>query len=345
MWNLLVTEDEALIARSVREYLSSEFPIERLRPKAAALDTVRVLRGMYELGWFGVGLPEEAAGAGLGLVEEMLVQRECGRFLVSPTELGTVLAARVALHANNIGLAREFASGYLRAALALPLSSDIRRGSVAVSVFDWSEGDWVVCWNDGGMGLLEPAAGSSLSFDQCIDESVRLHSGAVDFSLARHWVAAGTAPLGLRAQVLLAAALVGVAEHACDLTVEYAKVRKQFGQPIGAFQAVKHRCADMGVRWRMAWYQTCRAALEVQAGAAGAALSVAAAKLLAARAAHENGRAAIQLHGGIGFQSECDAHWFMKRAHVYDQLGGAMRAQARRVVHHTGGSDERTCQA
>jgi alkylation response protein AidB-like acyl-CoA dehydrogenase len=88
----------------------------------------------------------------------------------------------------------------------------------------------------------------------------------------------------------------------------------------------------MGVRWRLAWNLTCLAALKVEAGAPDAALQAASAKLVAATAAHENGRGAIQVHGGIGFQSECDVHWFMKRAHVFDQLGGPIPAQARRIA-------------
>jgi alkylation response protein AidB-like acyl-CoA dehydrogenase len=149
---------------------------------------------------------------------------------------------------------------------------------------------------------------------------------------AQLWVPAETAPLAARAQVLLAAALVGLAEHACDLAVEYAKVREQFGKPIGSFQAIKHRCADMAVRQRLAWYQTSLACLKLENGAPDAALHVASAKLLAAEAAHENGRACVQIHGGIGFQAECDAHWFLKRARVYDQAGGDIDRQAAVVL-------------
>ena len=134
------------------------------------------------------------------------------------------------------------------------------------------------------------------------------------------------------ADLLLAARMVGLAGHACDLAVEYAKVREQFGQPIGSFQAVKHHCADMGVRTRLSWYQTNLACLKLQANAEDAPLQVASAKLLAAQAARENGRTGIQVHGGIGYQSECDAHWFVKRAYIYDQAGGNMAIQAKRVL-------------
>jgi alkylation response protein AidB-like acyl-CoA dehydrogenase len=332
MWNLLINEDEAMIARSVREYLASELPIERLRPKAATTDIAQVSAGMYELGCFGVGLPEATGGAGLGLVEEMLVQRECGRFLVSPVELASVLAAHVAVQVGDDALARDLTIGTVRAALAIPVFANVASASIEVQTFDLQPNNVILLWNEQGMGLFNANAITNLSVDECIDESVRMHSGSLTLANSRHWLEANATSLPQRAQVLLAAACVGLAEHACDLTVEYAKVRKQFGQPIGTFQAVKHRCADMGARWRLAWYQTCLAALQVQTGVAEAALNAASAKLLAAQAAHENGRAAIQMHGGIGFQSECDAHWFMKRAHLYDQIGGAVRAQARRVV-------------
>jgi alkylation response protein AidB-like acyl-CoA dehydrogenase len=148
---------------------------------------------------------------------------------------------------------------------------------------------------------------------------------------ARCWVTSADEPIGLRANVLLAARLSGLAQGACELAAAYAKVREQFGKPIGSFQAIKHRCADMLLRCEASSHLTALACLKVEARAPGAELQVAAAKLKAAHAAHENGRAVIQVHGGLGFQAECDAHWFMKRAHVYDAAGGNMLAQASRV--------------
>ena len=82
--------------------------------------------------------------------------------------------------------------------------------------------------------------------------------------------------------------------------------------------------------------QTSLAALKIQSGSADAAELAAAAKIVATQAAHENGRAGIQIHGAIGFQSECDAHWFMKRAHLYDLAGGSMLEQARWIVREAG---------
>lgn len=332
MWDLLLNDDERMIAESVREYLERELPLERLRPQAAPRDLTSVRAGMANLGWFGLGLPECVGGSGLGLVEEMLLHRECGRHLVSPCVLATILAAHVAFHAGDTELANALVSGNASAALGILSGAQTPEGSSPALVFDWNGDDPLLAWNDAGMGLFAAGAFTQARLDQCLDDSVTMHAGLLALDRPQHWISTAQVPLALRAQVLLAAALVGLAEHACDITVGYAKVREQFGKPIGSFQAVKHRCADMGLQWRLGWHQTSLACLKVQAAAQDAMLQAAAAKLVAARAAHENGRAAIQVHGGIGFQSECDAHWFMKRAHLYDQAGGSMHLQARTVI-------------
>jgi alkylation response protein AidB-like acyl-CoA dehydrogenase len=332
VWDLVLNEDQAIIAQSVREYLASEAPLERLRPNAGPRDFAPVCAGMIELGWFGLGLPEAVGGAGLGLSEEVLIQRECGRHLVSPSILATVLSAHAAVEAGDATLARALVTGELSAAIALIVTSSQSGKGRTAYAFDWSARDLLVAWADGGMGLFDAQFFADARLDAGLDDSVRILVGTMDVSQPRYWSAAATAPVPLRAQVLLAARLVGLAEQACDLTVEYAKVRQQFGKPIGSFQAVKHRCADMVVRARLAWHETALASLKVQAAAHDAPLHAAAAKLMAARAAHENARAAIQLHGAIGFQSECDVHWFMKRAHLYEEIGGGMSVQARRVA-------------
>jgi alkylation response protein AidB-like acyl-CoA dehydrogenase len=331
MWDLTLSDEQAMIAEAVRDFLAAELPLERLRPKAPPRDPAAVRQGMAALGWFGVGLPEAAGGSGLGLVEEMLVQRECGRHLASPTVLATMLGAHVALHAGDTDLAAALVRGEVVAALALPMHAAPDLREVQAYAFDWSAGDLLLAWTDDGMGLFSPDAFLAPEPQEGLDDSVTAHAGSLQLGRSHRWVSMAQAPLPLRAKVLLAARLVGLAEQACDVTVEYAKVREQFGQPIGAFQAVKHRCADMAVHARLAWDLTSLAALAVEAGE-DARLQAASAKLAAAQAAHQNARAAIQLHGGIGYHAECDVHWFMKRAHLYDQVGGAMAVQAREVV-------------
>jgi alkylation response protein AidB-like acyl-CoA dehydrogenase len=332
MWDLPLNDEQAMIAESVREYLARELPLERLRPNAASRNAEEMRGVMGDLGWLGLGLPRNMGGAGLGLIEEMLVQRECARYLVSPSVLATVLGAHVALLAGDTALTLALAAGRTSAALAIVRKADPDSDRKLVYAFDWNPGDPVLLCSEEGMGVFDAAAFSQVQPDACLDDSVTMHAGFLPQDPPPHWISSSQAPLAMRAQVLLAASLMGLAEQACELTVEYAKARQQFGQPIGSFQAVKHRCADMGLRARLGWFQTELACLKVQADSRDAALQAAAAKLTAAHAAHENGRAAIQMLGAIGFQAECDVHWFMKRAHIYDQAGGCMQVQAQRVI-------------
>ena len=122
-----------------------------------------------------------------------------------------------------------------------------------------------------------------------------------------------------RAAVAFSAELLGVATAAMDMAVEYAKVREQFGKPIGSFQAVKHRCADMlvdveGMRSAVYWAAWC-----VGAGAPDASIAASTAKAWAADASKRVLASALQVHGGIGFTWEHDLHLYMKRAQL-DQV-------------------------
>jgi alkylation response protein AidB-like acyl-CoA dehydrogenase len=125
--------------------------------------------------------------------------------------------------------------------------------------------------------------------------------------------------------VLTAALQVGMAQWSCDLAVEYAKGRVQFGRPIGGFQAVKHLCADMAVRAEVARCAVQAAAVTVdQPDVGDAVLAAAGAKILADEAAVTNGRSCIQVHGGMGFTWEVPAHLAYKRARVLaTQFGSA----------------------
>jgi alkylation response protein AidB-like acyl-CoA dehydrogenase len=331
MWNILPSDDERMIADSARAFLAAELPLERLRPKPTTLvswDSIRP--AMAELGLFSAGLPEAAGGAGLGMVEEMLIQRECGRYVTSPAALAMTLDGHACAEAGDLAEARTLTSGDRSVGLAL-LAGDAG-GMAPVHVFDWRAGDPLLGWTQAGIGLFPADALLDPREEQCTDESVSLHTGMLDLDRALHWHAADRSNLLHRARVLVAASLVGLAEHACDLTVDYAKIREQFGKQIGSFQAVKHRCADMGVRARLAWYQTNVACLKVMAHAPDTALQLGGALLLSAEAAHENARAGVQMHGAIGFQAECDVHWFVKRAHIYDWLAGGRLALARDVL-------------
>jgi alkylation response protein AidB-like acyl-CoA dehydrogenase len=117
--------------------------------------------------------------------------------------------------------------------------------------------------------------------------------------------------------VLTAALQIGAAAWTTELAVEYAKQRRQFGRPIGGFQAVKHLCADMAVRTEVARCAVHAAAVTVdQPDVGDGVMAAAGAKLLADEAAITNGRSCIQVHGGMGFTWEVPAHLAYKRARV-----------------------------
>ena len=134
-------------------------------------------------------------------------------------------------------------------------------------------------------------------------------------------------------QLGTAAMLIGVAEAALDLIVDYAKIRETFGRKIGSYQAVRHPCADMALRVEAARAQLWFAAAALKEGRADAGVHLDAVKHLANQAAVANADSNIQLHGGIGVTDEHNAHLFLKHALVLGKLFGAKRPLLARLLH------------
>ncbi len=304
--DLIPDEDQSAIEDTIVSFLSDVLPVERLRDAAShggAAESA-VWSQLCELGLFGLGLPEEQGGLGLGLPEESLVARALGRNLVSPG----VLAQLCAPHLASDDAARDaLISGEARAAF----------GITEGYVLDGEGVDWIVVFGPGGAELRARGELTLAATDGGLDHTMRFE---------RIEGGAGNAQPSLRLEVLIAAYLTGIAQATTDMAVEYAKTREQFGQPIGAFQAIKHSCADMATRASAADTQTLYAATVFGAGGDDA-VEAAAARVLAKRAAFENAKANIQTHGGMGFTAECDAHLFLKRAMVMDMLGSDARAR------------------
>ncbi len=306
--DLNLDEDQRQILDAADSLLATHFPLSRLQggvPDA--------LEAVIEFGGIGLGLPESLGGAGVSVVEEALLNVAFGRHLVAPAVLAAALAARVAGAAGLTDLATALIGGDRRAALAVfdadgLLLADAAPGGVAIG------------WRDGQVWLWDLVAGGGQPVAG-LDDTVALHRGGPAGAV----LAEGGAALALHGDLLVAAQLVGLARAAQDLAVGYAGLRQQFGQPIGAFQAIKHHCANMALRSELASAQLDMAALALAAGHAGdAGFQVVAARQLAAEAALENARTGIQIHGGIGFSAECDAHRFLKRAHLLAQVGGGI---------------------
>ncbi|HVT64776.1 MAG TPA: acyl-CoA dehydrogenase family protein [Mycobacteriales bacterium] len=319
--DLLLSDDQRSIVASVAQVLDDLMPVENVRKvldgDPAPLDSL--WRSAGELGWFGLGLSEEHGGTGFDLIDEALLFVELGRRVTPGPFLATTLAARVAALAGATDAADALLSGEARAALAaMPASGP-------AVLYDAQDATYLVAFTPGGVALLPAAMASGRREQAGLDPLLRRETA--NLSGEPIAVAPPSELLGARGSVLVSAMLTGIAAAGRDMSVGYAKTREQFGSPIGAFQAVKHRCAEMAVGAALADAQLTFAALSVSESAGDAAFQVAAARVVAERAALANVRETIQIYGGIGVTWECDAHLYLKRVHALRELFGGEVAQ------------------
>jgi alkylation response protein AidB-like acyl-CoA dehydrogenase len=330
MVDLIATDEQQQIATGVASFLAAELPLSRLTSRRDAADTdYRFFPRMGGLGWFGLALSEEEGGVGYSAVEEALVFRELGRVLAPPSIMATSLAAQVAAGSGDRPLAARLISGEAVAALAIGIGTpamsptidgrfQILEAGAASHVLFLGETTSAIA-DKQTLGVLTPGD----SADNALSLDVVEASG-----LAPNLTGPAAAAVWRRAKLLSAAMLAGICEATRDLASEYAKVRKQFDQPIGVYQAVKHKCSDMAIRAEAVNAQVAFASICVRDERPDAAFQVAAAKLLGAQYALLSAKDAIQVHGAIGFTTELPMHLFLKRAHVLDQfLGGTRREQ------------------
>jgi alkylation response protein AidB-like acyl-CoA dehydrogenase len=323
--DLLPTAQQDDIAAVTSDLLEALLPFKAIQDLSASGREDPELWLRAGEGWIGLGLPASVGGAGGGLGEELMFARELGRYLVPGPFLGNIIGAHVALDGGNAEMAEALLAGTPRLALAWPADfshhsteQDPRKGPWACSLA--TEIDGLVVLSEQGAVILTGTMDDGPS-----DRIDPLHpiagvSGDLDVQASVE----GYLPL-VRAQLLLAAQLVGIAERTRDLSTAHAKTRVQFGQPIGAFQAVKHRCADMAVRCESAWAMTSYASAATEQGQPGLSFYAASAKLLAARAAIDNSRENVQNHGAMGFTLELGAHLYLRTAHALDNTLGDMR--------------------
>ena len=320
--NFDFTDDQRDIKRTAKDLLASRSPFEKVREASDSGKYDESLwRELAELGWPGIAVAEEHGGQGLGAVELAILLEELGYTVAATPLLSTALAALAIEHAGDDAQKEQWlprlASGEITGGFGPPaLCADAADAAVVVVV------------EDDGLRLVESGSAEITAFD-AIDGTRRF---------ARIAPGSGT-PLGGdaqavvdRAQAAVAAELVGVCQRALDMTLEYVKDRKQFGVPVGSFQAVQHKCAEM-----LKGTEGARSAAYFAAWAADASperLSEAAA--LAKAAASEAGRdvtaAAIQAHGGIGFTWEADVHWLYKRAQLDAAFLGAGKTHRARLA-------------
>jgi alkylation response protein AidB-like acyl-CoA dehydrogenase len=334
--DLLPTSDQEQIVDAAKSFLEGEAAIARLRPEHGEIgnNDHALWPQLGELGFWGLAVPEDKGGAGLTASEEFLLYREYGRHLLSLGALGISLGVQLAATRGADDALASMLTGKTRVAIANP-RGPVELGQVCSGSWHLLEGrdaEWVVAWSPAGGALFSASQFQVAEDVLAMDSHMTLLRAELPPCNPVAFVPASVTDTRLRALMLIAAYATGISEAVRDQSVEYAKVREQFGQQIGKFQAIKHRCAEMAIRSEVAFCQATYAALAFDASLEDAELHVSAAKLLATDAALCNSADNIQVHGAYGFTSEADAHLFLKRAHTLDYLGGTLREQKSAVL-------------
>ncbi|MFJ7946074.1 acyl-CoA dehydrogenase [Streptomyces sp. NPDC096354] len=359
---IAITQEQSELAQSVRGWLARAVPPEETRKlldtSAPSAPGVRpgYWDGLAEQGLLALHLPEGYGGGGGALLDLAVVLEETGRASLPGPYLSSALAAALLGGADASDLVRALADGTRIGAVALgpgTLTAVESEGGhlldgVAPPVLSGADADL----------LLLPAASAGGTRWFAVDSAaegltVRPHRGADPTRPTAEVRADGVLVPAARAvridsgtvrdlaAVLFAAEACGTAAWALDTAVAYAKVREQFGRPIGQFQGIKHLCADMLVRLEQARALVWDAARAADEAPETRALVAALAAGTALDAAHSCAKDCIQVLGGIGFTWEHDAHLHLRRAVVARQLLGAGDAHRLRAARLAEGGARR----
>jgi alkylation response protein AidB-like acyl-CoA dehydrogenase len=344
-----LSDDQVALGDAASDLLSSLASPERVRSALASDGGYdrRLWEAMAEQGWMAIERPEEKGGLGLGMVEVAVLCERLGRhgapvpFVTSQLALGALVGASD--QAPDASWATGLASGELVGCVAWSRRNDAVVACRADSgwVLD-GRPDPVVSGPDSDLAVVQAVTrGDGAGGDRLSLFALELAGGlrpdvqpAMDRTRSIGWLDLRRQPAvrlggeelvdGLldQAAVMASAALLGGADHVLQMTVDYAKERVQFGRPIGSFQAVKHRCADMLVDVEGMRSTAYNAAWSVGIRSADAHLAASTAKAWCADAAHRVMASGLQVHGGIGFTWEHDLHIFLKRAQLDERSFG-----------------------
>ena len=357
-----LTDEQQAIKATAKDFLASRFKSDRIREIAASGDGTDPdgWGQMAELGWTGLAVPEQWGGQGLGIVDLAVLFEELGYALApSPLFSNTIVALALGLCGSDEQRERwlrPLALGEKRATPALwDAGSPASPGSYTmearadgdgvvldgekVLVMDAAGADlFMVATADGRRHLVESGAdGVSVSEEESIDTTRRLSTVRFDGVrvAAADTMPAAEAdyyPVFFRLCVALAAESTGVAQRSLEMAVEYAKDRQQFGRPIGAYQAVSHRCAQMLLETENSRSAVYGAAWAADAEPDSLPLAASMAKAYASDAGWRVPDASIQVHGGIGFTWEHDLHLFLKRGRATAAMFGDAKWHRERVA-------------
>jgi alkylation response protein AidB-like acyl-CoA dehydrogenase len=295
-----------------------------------AKDRSVVWSTLVDAGWVGLEVPERFGGAGATFAEVAVVCEEMGRAASATSFLGSAVLAVGTLNALQPSETRDrlltgVASGAVRIAVAIDTPEFVP---------DAEGADAILVVADGHVAVSKPR----VTPQPVLDETRRLATVSTDKAEVTEIlrfdgdVAGQTRRLRERAAVAIACDSVGLSEAMLSATVAYAKVRHQFGRPIGSFQAVKHACADMLTSISISRQLVSAAVEAVAERSEDAAVAVAMAKSHACGAAVDIAGRAMQLHGGIGYTWESGIHVYLKRAALNRSLFGSPAAHRQELA-------------
>jgi alkylation response protein AidB-like acyl-CoA dehydrogenase len=331
-----LSESQEFLKDSARKFFAGECPsaeMRRLMETDTAYDAA-LWSKLTDQGYTGIIFPEAYGGVGLGKVELMLLMEEAGRALLPGPFFSTVVLAgsvldAIASPAHKQKYLALICHGQARATVAIleanaswnPCDIQLTAANGKLTgekyfVSDAAVADFIIVVARNGVFIVNSKApGLKISPMTAMDLTRKLY--VVEFHNTPAEEIGATANLERAfdvATAALAAELVGGMQRTLEITVEYAKTRKQFGKPIGTFQAVQHQCADMYLETESARSAVYYAGWALEENSPDASTAVSIAKMYASDAARTVGNRGIQIHGGMGFTWENDVHLYYRRA-------------------------------
>jgi len=313
------SEDQRELQQMISRFSLDRFPADTVRDFAEPGRFDRAAwRELAELGTFGIALPEADGGVGLRWIDTVLVHETLGAALTP----GPLLAAT---------LAAGLVPGVLEGSVVPAIVERPTHGPAIIEHL--SVADVLLVIEADGVRLVDPTTLDAQLLVEPTDPATPV-SLVRDLPVGELIADTATADrLRLLGSLLASAQLVGNAEGSTALAVNYANEREQFGRLIGSFQGLKHLLADCFARTEVARSAVWAAGVLVDEPEAGdLRRAVAGARVLAGRAATENGKTCVQVHGGMGFTWEVDAHLFLKRAWVLETAFGSIDEAAELVA-------------
>jgi alkylation response protein AidB-like acyl-CoA dehydrogenase len=349
-----LSESQQILKDTARKFFAGESPIAAVRKSMeteSAYDATLWTK-LAEQGFTGIIAPEEFGGMGLGKVELILLMEEAGYALLPGPFFSTVALAGSVMNACASPEQKKkylggIAAGKARSTVALvesPGSWDTGSWKINASggkltgtklfVTDAAAADFIVVVARDAVFVVEAKApGLNIEPMKGMDLARKIYSVEFKNTPAEMLGNPGGLAGALNvATAALCAEMTGGMQRALELTVAYAKTRKQFGKPIGIFQAVQHLCADMYLETESSRSATYYAAWALEENAPDAAVSVSVAKMYASDAARNVGNRGIQVHGGMGFTWENDIHLYYRRAKASETMLGDATFHRERIA-------------